>query len=378
MRWHWLLIAGVLASPLALGQTAAEGSANTSWSSTTQQSDAQGATNPTRTKTTHSEINGRIVDRTSIERLGPDGQYVPYSEIERESVKVNETTTRTVERTFGRGADGQRILVQERQAESRELTGGAKKSVVTTSNPDADGQLQVVQREETNSNQSGLGVQRTSTTIYSQDGSGSLAPTVHIEMQSRQTDKTTTEYKKSTSLADGAGNWTLSEIREGTTRADAGGVESKEERVLKPGLDGKLELVERTVSKGTKSADGSDRETTETYSKDVPGVVGNNGLSLVRRDSKVAFKNSAGKQTTTRTVEGANPGNPESGLRVTQQAIDIVRPGANGVAQTQSTINAPDVNGDNHTVWVDTGKMDNVPTVTVDTSNKKSETKKQK
>ena len=362
---------------MALGQTAGDSSANTSWSSTTQQSDTQGTTNPTRTRTTHSETNGRTVDRTSIERLGPDGQYVPFSDIERESIKVNGTTTRTVERTFGRGADGQRTLVQERQEESREITDSEKKSVITTSNPDADGHLQVVQREETNSKQVAPGLRETSTTVYSQDGSGSLSSTVHIEMQSRQTDKTTTEFKKSTSLSDGAGHWTLSEVREGTTRADAGGSETKEERVLKPGSDGKLELVERTVSKSTKTADGGGRETTDTYATEMPGVAGNNGLSLVRRE-KVDFRNSAGNQTTTRTIEGANPGNPESGLRVTERAIDIIRPGANGVAQTQSTIIAPDVNGQSHTVWVDMGRTETVPTVTVDTTSKKSEAKKQK
>jgi len=44
------------------------------------------------------------VDHETVERLGPEGHYEPYYDIEKESVKVNGTTTRTIERTFARDA----------------------------------------------------------------------------------------------------------------------------------------------------------------------------------------------------------------------------------------------------------------------------------
>ena len=380
MRWQLLLLMMLvlMSGGMARSQTTSDSSPNMSWTSTNQQSDTAGAVNPTRTRTTHSETNGRTVDRTSVERMGPDGRYVPYSDVERESVKVNETTTRNIERTFGRGPDGQRTLIQERQEELRELPGGEQKAVRTTSNPDGDGRLQVVQRETTDSRQVSPGVRETKTTISSADGSGGLSPTVQVEEHTRQTDKATTEFRKSTSLSDGAGHWTLSEIREGTTKRDASGTGTKEERVLRPGSDGKLALVERTVSKEAKAAGGESRETTETYSTDVPGMAGDNGLQLVRRESTVQGRSSSGVQTTKRTVERTNPGDPGAGLHLSQEAIDIVRPGASGVARRESTIRASDANGSTNTVWVDLGKTDNPPAVTVDTGSKKSEVKSQK
>jgi hypothetical protein len=67
-------------------------------------------------------------------------------------------------------------------------------------------------------------------------------------------------------------------------------------------------------------------------------------------------------------VEQANPGDPQAGLHLTQEAIDIVRPGANGTATQTSTIVRSDSTGQLTVVWVDMGHTDNaamVKTVTV-------------
>src|ERR1700724_3828649 len=74
-----------------LSQTgrAQSNSTDNSWSTTSQQVDQTGTANPTRTRTTHSEADGRVIEKTVVEAKGPDGRYIPYSEIERESVRVN-------------------------------------------------------------------------------------------------------------------------------------------------------------------------------------------------------------------------------------------------------------------------------------------------
>ena len=63
-----------------------------SWSASRQQGSPGEAVNPTRTNETHNEADGRVVDRTSVEALGPDGRYVPYSDAEKESRRINDTT----------------------------------------------------------------------------------------------------------------------------------------------------------------------------------------------------------------------------------------------------------------------------------------------
>ena len=173
---------------------------------------------------------------------------------------------------------------------------------------------------------------------------------MQTEERERKTDATTVEYTKSTSLADGVGHWTVSERREGTTRQDSGGT-TKEERVLRPDADGKMALVERTVNK--EPAGGS--RTTETYSTNIPGQAGDEGLHLARRESTMERNGSGGDRRTTKRVEQTNPGDPRAGLQVTQEAIDIVRPGPNGVARQQSTIVTRDANGNTNAVWVDMG-----------------------
>jgi hypothetical protein len=367
--WHWWVGGGliVLIAGNSPSGRAQDHSNNNSWSTSSQQSDPGGALNPTRSHTTHSEVNGHVIEKTIVEARGPDGRYVPYSEIERESVKVNDTTVRSVERSYGRDPDGRRTLTQETQEESRSFADGGRKVTRTTSNPDGNGALQVVQRAEIDSRVGSPGVRDTKTTLFSADGRGGLGATMQIEERERKTDASTVQFTKSTSLSDGAGHWTVSETREGTTRLDAGGT-TKDERVLRPDSNGKMAVVERTVSK---QPAGEQSNTTETYSTNVPGQAGDEGLRLVRRESTVQRNGTAG-ESTTRRVEQTNPGDPEAGLHVTQEAIDIVRP-ANGVAQQQSTIVTTDANGNTNAVWVDIGKSDKPAAVKVATTPPKNQ-----
>jgi hypothetical protein len=357
-----LFVLGLFIGTAQVGRTQDHATDN-SWTASNQQSGPSGALNPTRSRTTHSEVDGHIIDKTVTETLGPDGRYIPYSEIERESVRVNDTTMRSVERSYGRDPDGRRTLTQEIQEESRNFADGAKKVTRTTSNPDGNGALQVVQRALIDSKVVGPGVRDTKTTLFSADGSGGLGATMQIDERERKTDATTVEFTKSTTLLDGAGHWTVNEVREGTTRQDAGGT-TKEERVMRPDSDGKMAVVERTMNR--QSASGGD--TTETFSTNVPGQAGGEGLRLVRRETTVQRTGASGERRTTRQVEQPNPGDPGAGVHVTQEAIDIVRPGANGVAQQQSTIVTTDSNGHVNAVWIDMGKSDKPAAVKVDTA----------
>src|SRR5580765_4716235 len=239
-----LILLGLIAGISETGRAQA-GPVDNSWSTSTQQVDPSGTVNPTRTTTTHTEVNGRIVEKTVVEARGPDGRYVPYSEIERESVRVNDTTVRTVERSYGRTPDGQRSLKQETQEVSRSFPDGERQVTRTTSNPDGNGALQVVQRQLIDSKQVSPGVRETKTTVYSPDMNGGLAPNMQIEQRERQSDASTVEFSKSTLLSDGSGHWNLGEVREGTTRT-VNGASTKDERVLRPNAEGKMALVERT------------------------------------------------------------------------------------------------------------------------------------
>jgi hypothetical protein len=342
-------------------------SGNQSWTASSQQEDPNGGINPTRTRETHTVVDGRVVDQTLVETLGPDGQYVLYSDREKESVRVNNTTVRNIERSFARGPDGERTLIQERQEESRSLPGGEQKVVRTISDPDANGALQAVQRELEDSKQLSPGVRETTTTVLTPDVNGGFAPAVQIEQRETQSSDGTIDFKKSILRSDGTGHWQLSEVREGTSKQENGPMRSNDERVLRPDANGNLAVVERTVSKQTEIGSGEKHDTIETYSTNVPGQAGSDSLQLVQRETTVQQNTAAGGHSTTRQIERVNPGDPSDGLRVAEETINIVKPGGSGTADEKRTILSPDSDGRLGKVWVDIGKTGNPSVIQVDT-----------
>lgn len=343
-----------------------------SWTSSSQSEGAEGGANPTRTRQVHTESNGRVIDKTITETLGPDGRYVPYSETEKETVRVNDTTVRTVERNYGI-AGGEKTLILQKQEDTRTLASGEEKTERTISGLDGSGGLQVTQRELVDTKPVSPGVTSTKSTIYSADGSGGLGATVQSELTEKKTGDGRTEFKKSTMLSDGAGHWQTSEVRQGFTQQQAGGEQIKEESVSRPDAgSGNLSVVERTVTRQTQDSGGNKRDSTETYSTSVPGLTSNGSLQLVKRENTVQHTGAGGQNSTTQQIEQVNPGDPSSGLHITQQSIDIVRTGSNGVTQNQMTVSVKGLDGQMHVVLVNTGNSDKPAVVQVDMSKPKA------
>jgi hypothetical protein len=345
------------------GSDATTRDTNRSWTGSTQQQ-LPGSANPTRTSETHIEAGGRTVDNQSVERVGMDGRYEPYLDVQKETVKVDATTVRIIERTFGRNSDGEKMLVQVTEEEKRSLPGGEVKSVRTTSNPDANGGLQIVQREMQDTRQTSPNVQVTKSTLLTPSSNGGLVASRQTEERQTKITDHNVEFRKSTLLPDLNGNWQLSEVREGTVKDD-GKDRTKEERLLRPGSDGNLSVVERTVGKESVTAAGEKRETVETYSTDLPGSAGDGSLRLEQRVTSTHRKGEDGTQSTEVQTEQRNPGEPSGGLRLTQKAIDIVRPGLGGTDRETRTIQSLDSNGNLGAVSVDTRKQDSPSAIQV-------------
>jgi hypothetical protein len=343
------------------------GDGDKSWTSSSQEKATSGDANPTRTQQSHVVENGRVVDKESTERLGSDGRYEPYLDTEKESVKVNANTTKTVNRTFVRDSDGRRTLMQVTEEETHSLPGGVQKSTLTTSNPDANGQLQVVQREIQDTKQISANVKETKTTVLTPSTNGGLAPALQREERETRRSDQLTEFKKSTLLPDTNGNWVVNEVRQGAIHSENGKESSREENVLRPDNDGHLAVVERTVHRESESAPGDKHQTTETYSTNVPGGFGEGRLSLSQRVSTVQVTSSDGRQVTQKQTDTRNAGNPDSGLRPTEKTIDIIRPGSDGKNEEQHTIESPAASGAMGVTWIDTRQSTKNTTVQIDT-----------
>ena len=334
-----------------------------SWTATTQQQ-LPSNLNPTRTSESHTQAGGRTVDNQSVQAMGTDGHYSPYLDVQKETVKVDANTVRTIERSFGRDSDGRKTLVQVTEEEKHSLPGGEVKVTRSTSDPDANGSLQLVQREVQDVRQISPTVQETKSTLLTPSSNGGLTASMQTTERETKTSEHNVEFRKSTLLPDSNGNWQVNEVREGTIKED-GKNRTKQESVLRPGTDGNLSVVERTVSKESQNGAGEKRGTVETYASDPGSPM--DGLRLEQRVTTVHRKSDDGVQSTDQRIEQRNPGQPSDGLLVTEQAIDIVRPGAGGATTRETqTVRSLDSNGELGVVSVDTRKQENAPAVRVE------------
>jgi len=337
------------------------GDADKSWTATTE---SQGDNlNPTRTTESHTRIGNRTLDSQSVQRRGLDGHFEPYQDIEKETVKVDAATERTITRAFARDAEGAKVLMKVTEEEKHSLPGGNSYIVRSMSDPDAYGKLQVVQRQVEETKKISKDVEETKTTVMLPGVNGGLAPAMKVEELRTLGANNKIESQKTTLLPDGAGNWQVDEIRQATTM-QGGKNRSTDVRISRPDSDGKLNEISRTVSKESEGPSGEKRNTVETYSLDVPGSARDGNLHLVERSTTSQHTNSTGQQTTEQQVERPDFGDPASGMQVIALTTDKVRPSSAG-GQAIRTIQVRDANGSFGVASVNTARSDNIHAIQV-------------
>ena len=363
-----ILLFSPLIASLAAQTSDAQANQSESWTKTTESHPAN--MNPTRTTQSHQKSANGTVDHQTVERLGLDGHYEPYYDVETESVQVNGTTTRTIERTYARDASGQRTLTQVTEEEKQSLPAGAEKVVRTTSNADLNGRLQVAQREVTNTKKLNPDEQEKSTTVFLPDVQGGMAPSMQIQQHEKRNGDHSVDVQTSTLLPDGSGKWQVHERKQSTIKDD-GKERTTDEQVLRPDVEGKMAPVSRKLGKESETASGEKKSTIETYSPDLSGSAGGN-LQLSQRVTEVKRKGSDGGQTTEQRIEQRSLADPAAGLQVTTKTLNTVQPSSSGTQETTS-IEARDVSGSFTVVSFDTQKSDNVHAVDVEIGPKNKE-----
>jgi hypothetical protein len=359
---NFVLTAAIVNLCLSVSALAQASAAQDTGSWTTTSESKEDYANPTITTQSHTQNGDRTVDVRTLQTRGSDGSVNPYQDIETETVRVNSTTTRTTTRTFIRDVNGSKTLFQITNEEKQSLPGGDSKVVRATSNPDVNGNLQLIQREVQETSKIGSGVEETKSTVMVPNANGGLTPSVQTK-ELKNIQGNTTEVRKTTLLSDGNGGWQVGEVKHETIKDD-GKNSAKEEDVSRPDSEGNLVQISRTVSKEAADASGHRDKTEETYSIDVPGAARDNSLHLVQRTTTSQATNKDGQQVKT-TVEGANPGNPSSGLQVTTVDNRTVRVGLAG-AQATRTIQMRDATGSLSTVFVYIAKSNNAHAVEVE------------
>lgn len=344
------------AAVCAQAQNTQPNSTNESWTATTQTSLEN--TSPTRTTDSHVRSGNKSVDKQTVEALGPNGQYQPSSETEKETIHVNATTTRTIMRSYSWDVNGQRNLQQVTEEEARSSTNGDVHVIRTSAESDGNGNLQVVQREVADTRTISPDARETKTTTYLPNGNDDLTPSLQTrELQKRSADHRV-EVKKTLLQPNSSGNWEVAEVKESTIKED-NKARTSEERISRPDSDGGLSEVSRTVGKETENAAGEKTTAVETYFTNAPGVAADGGVRLNWQVTTVQKTDSGGK-TIEQQRKQPNPNDTNGGLQVSTRTKYVVRYAASGTDETK-TIQERDINGALHVVSVESRKSDQAP-----------------
>jgi hypothetical protein len=349
----------------ALAQEAQPKDKGDSWTVTTETSYENAI--PSRMTESHSKSGNRSVDKQRVEVFGLNHRYQPAFETEKETIRVNDTTTRTVVRTYNWDENGRRKLVRVTEEEARSTANGDVQAVRTTSDSGINGNLQIVQREVADTRQTSADAQETKTTVYLADGNGRFTTTRQTQELQKRSDDHRIEEKQTTLLPDGNGNFKVAEVKEKTIQED-GKNRTAEERVSRSDLNGRLSETSRTVDQETETAEGEKSHTVDTYSTNNPGLTGDGQLHLNQRVSTVQKKDSNG-EITEQQIEQPNPGNPHDRPQVRAKTKYVVRYAAPGTQETKTT-QERDINGNWKAVSIQTRKSDEPPPAAATTSDK--------
>jgi hypothetical protein len=304
-----------------------------SWTTTSESKTENN--NPARTMESHSKSGNRSVDKQRIEVLGTDGHYQPANDTETETIKVNDSTTRTVVRTYQWDGNGRRHLSEVTEEDARTTAGGGKQVTRTTSDADANGDFHVVQREVENTVKSGADTQETKTTVQRADGNGGFSTLRQSQEVEKRNADHSVEVKKTMLIPDGNGGWQVGEVKEQTIKED-GKKRTTEERVSRPDVNGKLAELSRTVGQETETATGEKSSTVDSYSTQLPGTAGNGTLQLSRRVTSTQKKDASGEKAEEQ-IEEPNPGTPSNGLQTRAKTKYVVQYAATGTEKTKTT-----------------------------------------
>lgn len=288
-------------------------------------------TNPSRTTESHTKSGNRTVDKKTVEVIGLDGHYQPYSEVETETIQESGGTTRTVTRTYNPGVDGGRQLSQVTEVETKDSGDGGSSSVQTTSNPEADGRLHVVGREITTKKKKGDS-ENAQTTVYLPNVSGQLAPSMQVNVQQTKASDGTVDSTKTTSMPDANGGWQVYEVLNQKVQGTAEDQTATSSTLQRDYL-GNVSPVSQTVSTQTK-AGGQETTTSDTSSVDVPGSTRDQTLHPTKKSTAIR-KMQPGRTTTDQQVQEL--GSATVGPGTSTETKGVVITGISGTQETNST-----------------------------------------
>src|SRR5262249_37873766 len=157
----------------------------------------------------------------------------PFTETETETVQVNDSTKKTIVRTYQWNGNGQRYLAQVTEEDSRAGASGNAHVERKTSSADGNGNLQLIRREVADTKKLNANAEETKTTVFRPDSYGGLSQSEQTQEVKTLGAGDTVAVKTTTLRPDGNGSWKVIGVTDKTVKDD-GKNRTTEERVSSP------------------------------------------------------------------------------------------------------------------------------------------------
>jgi hypothetical protein len=306
---------------------------------------AYGVWNPARIIQTQRQENGRKVESQIVEAPS-DGEYQAISETEQETIQIDANTVRVVQRLYT-PVNGTRKPYQMSEEERHTGPGSRESLLRTISTLDSDGHWQVLERDIEETDSTAPDVRQTNTTVL-RLVAGVLAPVQKFE-QTERSKGDSVEVQRNMLALDGSDHFGVIQAERNVVTQTKDGQTT--ERTFY-GNDGRAPLtpIEHTTGIEWNSGD-TQRETSQTFSVNVPGRTPDDHLHLVQQQNVATVVTRGGGILTETQTQELNPGAPEDGLRLTTLETETSQPAGKSQTENHKEVRSLDINGNFPVDW---------------------------
>jgi len=258
-----------------------------------------------------------------IETPDLDGRFRPSAETVTETVRSGSDAAQIKREVFGFGGSGERLLVETTRSEQETLPDGTTTIVQDSWSPDINGRLALTSRQIHHIQPISRDVHDTDIEVFRPDVNGGIRQSEALRTSERQAAGGVVRRNSTFFVRDTNGRLQPTEMRTHEVRTP-GSEYIEEETIRRLDVNGDLVLSERNVIRRSQSS-GEDRMVTETFARNVGGMISGNRLELTQRVRRTMRPTPDGGNQAIEEVEERVPGSPSEPVRTVRRTVETVR-----------------------------------------------------
>ena len=257
-----------------------------------------------------------------IETPDVDGRFRPSVETVTETVRSGPDGAQIRRDVFGWGASGERRLVETTRSDQETLFDGTTTIVQDTFAPDLNGRLDLTSRQIHHIQPISRDVRNTDVEVFRPGINEKLRQSESLRTSEQQAGSGVVRRDSTFFMRDVNGRLQPTEMRTQEVRTP-GSEYVEEETIRRLDANGDLVLSERNVVRRSQSG-GEDRSVTETFSRNVGGMIQSSRLELTQRVRRTTKPTADGGSEAIEEIEERVIGSPSEPIRLVHRTIETV------------------------------------------------------